>query len=87
MDGVADTCVLGRGNVVGFDHETDIKQNLQTVSAITALDLPNGKSVLLVIYESIYNEISNHLLLSECQLRDFGIIIDSISHRHGGTQK
>ena len=61
LDGGADTCVLGKGweivsthnlrraNVVGFDHETAIKRNLPIVSAITALDLPNGQSILLVI--------------------------------------
>jgi hypothetical protein len=44
------TCVLGKGwellsvhklripNVVGFDHETAIKRNLQIASAITARD-------------------------------------------------
>ena len=67
LDGGADTCILGKGweilsthnlrraNVIGFDHETAIKQNLPIVSAITALDLPNGKSILLVIHEGIYN--------------------------------
>jgi hypothetical protein len=41
----------------------------------------------LVIHESIYNETSNHSLLSEFQLREFRIIIDSIFHRHVGTQQ
>ena len=57
LDGGADTCVLGKGwevlsihnsrraNVVGFDHEAAIKRNLPIVSAITALDLPNGSSI------------------------------------------
>jgi hypothetical protein len=61
LDGGADTCVLGKGweilsihstrraNVVGFDHETAIKRNLPIVSAVTALDLPNGQSVLLLV--------------------------------------
>ena len=44
---------LGGENVVGIDHEIAIKRNLPIVSAITALDLPNGQSVLLVIHESI----------------------------------
>ena len=72
LDGGADTCVLGKGwevlsihnsgraNVVGFDHEAAIKRNLPIVSAITALDLPNGSSILLVVHECIYNETSNH---------------------------
>jgi hypothetical protein len=98
-DGGADTCVLSKGweiisthnsrraNIVGFDHETAIKLNLPIVSAITAPDLPNGQSILLVIHESIDNETSNHSLLSEFQLREFGVIIDSKCHRHGGTQQ
>jgi hypothetical protein len=59
LDIGADTYVLGKGweilsshslrrsNVVGFDHETAIKRNLPIVCAVTALDLPNGQSVLL----------------------------------------
>jgi hypothetical protein len=99
LDGCADTCVLGKGweilsihssrraNVVGFDHETAIKRNLPIVSAITALDLPNGQSVLLLGHEGIYNKTSSHSLLSEFQLREFGIVIDSICHRHGAAQQ
>jgi hypothetical protein len=30
---------------------------------------------------------ANHSLLSEFQLRDFGVKIDPICHKHGGTQK
>jgi hypothetical protein len=61
LDGGADTCVLGKcwevisihksrkANAVGFDHETAIKRNLLIVGAITAIDLPNVLSILLVI--------------------------------------
>jgi hypothetical protein len=52
--------------------------NLPIVSPITAIDLSNGKSILLVIHEGIYNERSAHSLLSEFQLREFGIRADSI---------
>ena len=45
--------------MVGFDHEATIKRNLPIVSVITALDLPNGSSTLLVVHEFIYNESSN----------------------------
>jgi hypothetical protein len=51
------------------------------------MDLPNGKSILLVIHEAIHNDTSNHSLLSKFQLREHGIVIDSTCHRHGGTQK
>jgi hypothetical protein len=73
----ANTCLLGKGwevlsihnlrraNEVGVDHETAIKWNLSLVSAITAIDLTFGQSILLVIHEGIYNETSAHSLLSE----------------------
>jgi hypothetical protein len=99
LDGGEDTCILGQGwevlsvhntrraNVVGFDHETAVKRNLPIVSAITAVDLPDGISVILIVHEGIYNDTANHSLLSEFQLIDFGVKVDSICHKHGGTQK
>jgi hypothetical protein len=99
LDGGADTCILGQGwevlsvhntrraNIVGFDHEATVKRNLPIVSAITAVDLPDGISLILIVHEAIYNDTINHSLLSEFQLRDFGIKIDSICHKHEGTQK
>jgi hypothetical protein len=44
-------------------------------------------SVILIVHEAIYNDTANHSLLSEFQLRYFGVKIDSICHKHGGTQK
>jgi hypothetical protein len=76
LDGGADTCVLGQGwevlsvhntrrsNVVGFDHEAAVKRNLSIVSAITAVDLPDGISVILIVHEAIYNDTVNNSLLS-----------------------
>jgi hypothetical protein len=74
-----------RANVVGFDHEAAVKRNLPIVSAITAVDIPDGISMIRIVHETIYNDTANHSLLSECQLRDFGVKIDSICHKHGGT--
>jgi hypothetical protein len=99
LDGGADTCVLGQGwevlsvhntrraNVVGFDDEAALKRNLLIVRSITAVDLPDGISVILIVHEAMYNDTANHSLLSEFHLRDLGVKIDSICHKHGGTQK
>jgi hypothetical protein len=99
LDGGADSCVLGKGwklltsqdsrraNVFGFDHEDSVKRNLPIVSAITAVDLPDGLSILLPVLEAIYNDTGNRTLLSEFQLRELGVQIDSTCHRHGGTQQ
>jgi hypothetical protein len=43
--------------------------------------------VILTVHEAIYNDTANHSLLLEFQLRDFGVKIESICHKHGGTQK
>jgi hypothetical protein len=43
--------------------------------------------VILIVHEAIYNDAANHSLLSEFQLRYFGVKIDSVCHKHGGTQK
>jgi hypothetical protein len=99
LDIGVDKCVLVKGweilsvhssigaNVVGFDHETAVMKNLPIVSAITIVDLSHGQLILLVIHEAIHNKSSNHSLLSEFQLREHGILIDSTCHIHGGTQK
>jgi hypothetical protein len=99
LDGDADTCVLGQGwevlsvdnsrraNVVGFDHEAAVKRNLPIVSSISAADLPDGISVILIVHEYIYNDTANHSFLSEFQLRDSGVKVDSICHKHGEIQK
>jgi hypothetical protein len=42
---------------------------------------------LLLVHGGIYHEASGHWLLSDFQLREFGIVIDSTCHRHGGTQR
>jgi hypothetical protein len=90
LDGGADTCVLGQGreilsvhntrrsNTVGFDHEAAVKSNLPIVSAIIEVDLPDGISMILIVHKSIYNDTANHSLLSEFQLIDFGVKVDSI---------
>jgi hypothetical protein len=61
--------------------------NLPMVSAITAVENPDGTSVLLIVHEGWYSDITNHSLFSEFQSRDFGVKIDSICHKHGWTQK
>jgi hypothetical protein len=43
--------------------------------------------VILIVHEAINNDTANHSLLSEFQLRDFGVKIDSICHKHERRQK
>jgi hypothetical protein len=54
---------------------------------ITAVDLPDGISVILIFHEAIYNDTANHSLLSEFQSRYFGVKLDSICHKHEGNSE
>ena len=97
-DNGADTCVLGKGwhivathptrraHVIGFDKQYAQKCNLPIVSGVTVVDLPEGP-ILLQANESIGNMFSDHTLLSEFQMREFGVDVDSKSKRHGGKQR
>jgi hypothetical protein len=99
LDGGAYTYVLGKGleifsihnstraNVIGCDHEIAVKRNLAIVGAISAIDFSDGTSILLVGHEVFYNNTENHSMLSEFQLREIGIKIDSTCHRRGVNQQ
>jgi hypothetical protein len=63
------------------DYETAVKRKIPIVSAITKVDIPDGLSVLLVLHEGTYNKTAKHFLLSEFELREFGVQIDSTCHR------
>jgi hypothetical protein len=40
--------------------------------------------VILTVYEAIYNDTANHSLLSEFQLRDFGVkLIQFVTNMEG----
>jgi hypothetical protein len=41
----------------------------------------------MIVHEVIYNDTANHSLLSEIKLRDLGVKIDSICHKHGRSKK
>jgi hypothetical protein len=50
--------------VVDFDHEDEVKWNLQIISSITTVDLSDGTPVILIMHEREYKNIANH---SSCQ--------------------
>ena len=88
MGNGADTCALRKGweviaehptrkaYVVGFDHKSAVKRDLDIVTAIAAVELTKeNKVILLQVNEAVYNSTSEHLLLLEYQVRDYGIKI------------
>ena len=97
LDDGADTCVLGKGwkvisedairraNVYGFDKENAARYGLPIVSAVTTV-VNNGQKFLIRANEAVFNARSEHTLLSEYQLRDYGTKVESKAIKHGGEQ-
>jgi hypothetical protein len=97
VDTACDTCGLGRSawvldtmterkvQVAGYDHQDTAKDNVPIGSGITAIDLPDGETILLTVNEATILGNAAHLLLSVIQLRENGIEVDDKPRRHGGT--
>ena len=95
LDNGADTCVLGKGweviavhptrkaHVYGFDHQAAVKKHLDIVTAVSVVEV-NSKSIMLQVNEAVHNPSADHSLLSEYQIRDYGVTINSIANKHGG---
>ena len=98
IDSGADTCILGKGwyiqyvhphrkvNVFGFDENLPGRKKLPVVSAISAIDLPNGEVLLLRVHEGIHNSESENTLLSTMQLRDYCHELNDVPRIQGGKQ-
>ena len=99
MDSGADTCILGKGwhvveehptrrvRVVGFDKELATKNNLPIVTAMSIFEAPNQEPMLLQVNEGVLNKSADHSLMSNYQIAEFGIDVDSRPTKHGGTQR
>ena len=87
LDNGANTCVLGKGwevitvhptrkaHVYGFDHQAAVKKHLDIVTAVSVVEV-SGETILLQVNEAVYNPSADHSLLSEYQIRDFGVKIN-----------
>jgi hypothetical protein len=70
-----------RANLIGFDRKAARKKNLPICSAVTVVEMPNGK-VLLKAHEGVRNKGSPISLLLEYQTRDHGCVVDSVHRGH-----
>ena len=105
-DGGADSCILGKNakvlsftgryaNLVGYDAATSKMNNILIVTALNKVRSSSIGSlpVLLKIHEAPFNQQSPITLLSEYQIREYGLVIDSVAkkhctlHGHHGTQR
>ena len=60
-------------------------ENLPIVTAVTAVDLPDG-TFIVEIGEAIYIPENDTSLLSTFQAREHGVIVNDVARRHGGEQ-
>ena len=74
--------LVKHANVTGFDTEHARKNNLPIgVGATKTLD-QNQQPVLLRATHITFNESSTMTLLSNCQMRESGLIVDDVTKRH-----
>ena len=99
VDSSADTTVIGSkgfhivatdpsrtATIVGYDPNVTRWRELPIVSGITVFDLPTGP-LLVMINEAIFNKHAEATILSEFQIREHGMLVDSVAKRHGGNQQ
>ena len=92
-DGGADSCILGSSaklinstgryaRLVGYDPETTQSARVPIVSAYLKTKDNAGNYILLLVHEAPYLAHSPTNLLSEYQIREYGLVIDSCSLNH-----
>ena len=94
-DGGADSCILGQhakvlshtgrfANLVGYDPVTTRTDKVPIVTALIKVKSSSAKQlpILLKVHEAPFNQNSPITLLSEYQIREYGLIIDSVARKH-----
>src|SRR5574339_995923 len=92
-DSGADSCVVGKmakieivtmrtANLVGYDPETTRSSSLPIVTALLKTMSLENIPMLLRVHEAVYNQNSTITLLSEYQVREHGVVIDSVASKH-----
>ncbi len=92
-DSGADSCVVGRlakvesitmrtASLVGYDLSTTKSSNLPIVTALLKTKSAEDCYMLLRVNEAVYNQNSPITLLSEYQIREYGLVLDSVARKH-----
>src|SRR5687768_10255564 len=94
-DGGADSCILGKfakvishtgqfATLVGYDPNTTRTDKMPIVSAFIKArsSTPGQFPVLLKVNEAPFNSESPITLLSEFQIRKYGLVINSVAKKH-----
>lgn len=92
-DSGADSCVVGKlakiesitirtANLVGYDPQTTKSSSLPIVTALLKALSAENVPLILQVHEAVYNQNSTITLLSEYQMREYGIVVDSVATKH-----
>jgi hypothetical protein len=93
-DGGADSCILGKhakvlsytgrfANLVGYDPETTRTDKVPIVTALLKVKSAfDNIPIILKVHEAPYNPSSPITLLSEYQIREYELVIDSVAKKH-----
>jgi hypothetical protein len=68
-------------NLVGFDKDAK-KKGLPIIAGAIKVKIDDGSFIILKGHQGVYNAGSKTTLISEFQVCDHGLIIDSISTKH-----
>ncbi len=69
-------------NLLGYDPGLGMKRGLPIVNAVAKATTKAGASILIGIHEGVHNCGSPHTLISEFQVRNSGIILDSVARNY-----
>ena len=92
-DSGADSCVAGMGakilsytgryaHLIGYDPTTTRSGRIPICSLYIKAKAHNGIPVLLLLHEAPCNITSPVTLISEYQVREYGLVIDSVASKH-----
>jgi hypothetical protein len=98
LDSGTDSTVVGRNcdileissnrtaRLTGFKDDLHA-DDLPIVTAAFACDLTGGPTIIIEVNEAVYIKNNTTSLLSTTQAREFGVAIDDVPIRYGGTQQ
>lgn len=89
----ADSCVVGKmakvesitmrtASLVGYDPQTTKSSSLPIVTVLLKTVSVDNVPMLLQVHEAVLSQNSVITLLSEYQIRKYGILVDSVASKH-----
>ena len=72
-------------NIQGFSEDLR-KSSIPIGTSVTAATTDSGETIVLQANEALQLPTNKFSILSATQLREYGVTVDDVAKRHGGTQ-